>query len=125
MNPPRFAPLPLPVLENPSLSPAAKLTYAAILFFCGRKETCWPAQETIAKSAALSKRHIRRCIQECKDHLILEVTVDSQTGFTIYRPLLRYRKSKIVILSPRHSTQGTFCPKLEDNLSPAYKELNK
>jgi hypothetical protein len=54
---------PLWVLAS-SASPQAKVVYAVIASFRGKKDYSFPHQDTIARRSDMSVRNVQRCIQE-------------------------------------------------------------
>jgi hypothetical protein len=58
--------VPLAVLRDRTVSPAAKLTYARLLLYAGRDGRCNPAQGTLAAEVCLGPRQIRTVLSELK-----------------------------------------------------------
>src|SRR4051812_1617492 len=93
-------------LWTASVSPQAKLTYAAIASFAyGSKTTAWPSQTTLARRTGYSERSIRRSASELEAAGLLRIErrsgtsnvyellvpaghsgVETQTGHTVYSP---------------------------------------
>jgi hypothetical protein len=61
-----YAQIPLAVMHDHGVSPAAKLTYARLLLYAGRNGLCNPAQETLAGEVCLSSRQLRTVLSELK-----------------------------------------------------------
>lgn len=61
-----FVLLPLEVLHDPTISHAAKLTYARLGFFAGKNGRCNPSHETLAAEICLKPRQVRTVLAELK-----------------------------------------------------------
>jgi len=72
----RFAPLPLPVLFAKSLSPGAKVMYAAVInkIWSNIENCCFPTQNQLAQELGISDRQVRNLLQELKDAKLLAWT---------------------------------------------------
>ena len=61
-----FVLLPLEVLHDPTISHAAKLTYARLGFYAGRDGRCNPSHETLGAEVCLKPRQVRTVLNELK-----------------------------------------------------------
>src|SRR5207253_2524222 len=59
-----FVLLPMEVLHDPTISHAAKLTYARLGFYAGRDGRCNPSHETLAAEVCLKSRQVRTVLNE-------------------------------------------------------------
>ncbi len=50
--------LPDPIMYNTALSSSARLTYAALCRYAGKKTHCWPALDTLAAQIGVSRRQM-------------------------------------------------------------------
>lgn len=62
------------VIRHPGISAAAKGVYALLVTYSNGDCTCFPGQDTIAASMALSVRTVRRLIKELEAAGVLQVT---------------------------------------------------
>ena len=58
--------IPAAVVADPDLSPGAKLCYGRLLRYGGKKNHCWPAQETLARELGVSVPTVKRYLAELK-----------------------------------------------------------
>lgn len=59
--------IPPVILQDPRLSPTAKLCYGRIANRCGHKEYCWPSQESLAQDLLVTVRTVQRSLDELEE----------------------------------------------------------
>lgn len=59
-----FTQVPNHILDNGTLSPGAKLTYAMLLKYAWQNDYCFPGQERLAKDMGVTDRSVRTYLQE-------------------------------------------------------------
>ncbi len=59
--------LPDPIMYNTALSSSARLTYAALCRYAGKKTHCWPALDTLAGQIGVSRRQMCNIIDTLVD----------------------------------------------------------
>jgi len=69
-----FVQVPVELLKQESLSPAALKLYLILLSYTGKGEFAWPGQERLAKDMGLSDRRVRSLIDELEENKLLVVS---------------------------------------------------
>lgn len=67
-NGPEFALIPLSVMRDPHLLPAAKLLFARLKLFAGKDGICHPSHETLAGEIAVKPRQIRNLLGQLRQY---------------------------------------------------------
>ena len=62
-----FAQLPYYVLEDGKLSFGARCTYAILLKYAWKEDSCFPGQDRIAKDLSCSLSQVKRYLQQLKE----------------------------------------------------------
>ena len=87
-----FTQVPNHVLDNPKLSPGAKLTYAMLLKYAWQNDYCFPGQERLAKDMGGGQRSVVRYIQELERTGFIRIIRRGQGKPNIYELNLTNRK---------------------------------
>lgn len=62
------------LVSYPGISPAAKICYAQLCRYAGRKtNTCWPSQATLAKELGVSERSIGSYLKELEEDRFISI----------------------------------------------------
>ncbi len=72
-----WAAIPRWVLDDPSVSMQAKMTYLILSSHVGDDATCWPSQSSIAERLGCDVRSVQRHIRALVDHGLIVVTIRS------------------------------------------------
>tara|TARA_R100001129_G_scaffold77621_1_gene52923 strand:- start:220 stop:924 length:705 start_codon:yes stop_codon:yes gene_type:complete len=67
-----------------TVSPQAKLTYAQLTYYAGKKEYCFPSQQTICEATGLQLRSVQRYIRELVDNNLIEIETRGKKQTNIY-----------------------------------------
>ncbi len=76
MNP--YTKVPNLLFEESNLSINSRYLFCILLKYCGKKDTCFPSQKTLAKVMGCSDRYVRKLLNELKVTKIIYVR---RTGF--------------------------------------------
>ena len=68
-----YTQVPNAVLEHPSISPGAKLTYAMLLRYAWQEDRCFPGQEKLAEAVGATDRSVRTYLKELETAGIVEI----------------------------------------------------
>jgi hypothetical protein len=86
-----FVQVPVELIKNPNLTPAALKLYLLLLSYCGSKSYAWPSQGRLAEEMGLSERRVRGLLKELEGAELVTVTHSSGTTNTYHlgRPSLK------------------------------------
>src|ERR1700722_6442543 len=79
--------MPWCVVQTSLISPGAKILLGVLLKHCGRRNYCWPKQETFAQELGLSERSVRNYLQELVDHELIAVEIRGFHQSNVYTSL--------------------------------------
>jgi hypothetical protein len=63
-----FAALPYKILKDTRLSTGARLAYAILLMYAWQEGSCFPGQQRMATDMGVTDRHLRRFLNELREH---------------------------------------------------------
>ena len=66
------------MLDESQLSIPARYLYCVLVRYCGKNDTCYPSQKTLARVLGVSDRHIRELLDELKRN---ELLASHRSGF--------------------------------------------
>lgn len=87
-----FTQVPNAVLENSTIGPGAKLTYAMLLKYAWQNDYCFPGQERLAHDMGISRQSANTYIKELEAKNFLRIQRRGQGKTNIYELTLSQKK---------------------------------
>jgi len=145
MNMKNYTKIPNEIFAESQLSIRARFLYCTLLKYCGKNDSCFPGQATLAKVMGFSDRYVRRIIDEL---IRAKLVVVKRSGFNksntykVSKDLYRnngsgpsgternYRSSHIGSAVPLHAgadipTKSTYIKEKDKNYKNSLKAMEK
>ena len=91
------------LMEQPEVSPGAKLLYSRLAQHAGEKGQCYPGQDTLAGELAISERQVRRLLAELEGRGLIEEHRRGLNRTNVYRfPWHPWMKAAKALGRPRN-----------------------
>ncbi|NWJ46960.1 MAG: helix-turn-helix domain-containing protein [Chloroflexi bacterium] len=90
-----FVQIPVNIIANPNLTPAALKLYLVLMAYCGPKPCAWPSQARLAEEMHITERRVRDLLKELTDEGLITVAHHMGATNTYYVDKHRVKKQPV------------------------------
>jgi DNA-binding Lrp family transcriptional regulator len=101
-----FVQIPVGLIANPNITPAALKLYLVLMAYCGPKSCAWPSQARLAEEMHITERRVRDLLKELTDEGIITVAHHTGATNTYYVDKHRVKKQPLRVTQPEIYFRG-------------------
>ncbi|NWJ53230.1 MAG: helix-turn-helix domain-containing protein, partial [Bacteroidetes bacterium] len=101
-----FVQIPVNIIANPNITPAALKLYLVLMAYCGAKSCAWPSQARLAEEMHITERRVRDLLKELTDEGLITVAHHTGATNTYYVDKHRVKKQPLRVVQPEIYFRG-------------------